>query len=564
MNAARHVVVFDPTSAAQAEIARLLVRECPPRHRIAAMALRAESAVPADGFDAECVILLAASRANALREHAVRTQTRVRLVVAFLDAWPADLLRFHACYAIADLVLISDERLWRRLGFLPRTCCLPLALDEDTFHIQDPAKERGAGILGLRPPLSEPQPAYEPWLHGLAAFLEGTEFTEIVQDQNVTPERRADGFNRAATVLCASASDASRERLIEAAACGCSVVVTRRANRDGIVRDGINGTVVDADSESIVRGLRTSAEDRARMVSNMQAWIRSRGWRSRGSDVFEAIFAAGTDGVPSDWQDLTAEVTVFVATVGAASLPACLAHLAEQRCRFRLQKIEHVAPMSAAFQAMLDRCETPYYVQVDEDMLLYPDAIGRLHAALQGAPDDIAFVVAYLYDVHLQQPVQGVKIFRHRIVRRYPFADVQSCELDQVDRLRADGFAYRVLPAVPADGADDSDFPYAILGLHGATHSPRSVYERFRTLEMARRKSPRRFNHQEHWPKMLVERFLERRDPLDFYALMGLLAGAIAPAEASGEKDFRTYSSLPGFEGAVALMRGATGDDNAA
>jgi len=219
--------------------------------------------------------------------------------------------------------------------------------------------------------------------------------------------------------------------------------------------------------------------------------------------------------------------------------------------------------MSAAFQAMLDQCETPYYVQVDEDMLLYPDAIQRLHDELRGAPDDIAFVVGYLHDVHLEQPVQGVKIFRHAIVRRYPFADVQSCELDQVDRLRADGFAYRVLPAGTERSADDTEFPYAIVGLHGATHSPRSIYERFRTLEMARRKHPRRFSHQERWPVMLVERFLERRNPLDFYALMGLLAGALSPTAAGGEKDFRTYSSLPGFDRAMDFMRDAAGDDGA-
>jgi len=221
------------------------------------------------------------------------------------------------------------------------------------------------------------------------------------------------------------------------------------------------------------------------------------------------------------------------------------------------------AKTDKAFQAMLDQCETPYYVQVDEDMLLYPDAIQRLHDELRGAPDDIAFVVGYLHDVHLEQPVQGVKIFRHAIVRRYPFADVQSCELDQVDRLRADGFAYRVLPAGTERSADDTEFPYAIVGLHGATHSPRSIYERFRTLEMARRKHPRRFSHQERWPVMLVERFLERRNPLDFYALMGLLAGALSPTAARREKDFRTYSSLPGFDRAMDFMRDAAGDDGA-
>ena len=46
--------------------------------------------------------------------------------------------------------------------------------------------------------------------------------------------------------------------------------------------------------------------------------------------------------------DLSSEVTVFVSTVGAASFPDCMTHLAAQDCRFGLEVIEGLAPMSAA------------------------------------------------------------------------------------------------------------------------------------------------------------------------------------------------------------------------
>jgi len=42
-----------------------------------------------------------------------------------------------------------------------------------------------------------------------------------------------------------------------------------------------------------------------------------------------------------------------------------------------------------AFQAMLDTCDTPYYVQVDEDMLLHPDAVRRLHASMRLTSDGV-------------------------------------------------------------------------------------------------------------------------------------------------------------------------------
>jgi hypothetical protein len=139
--------------------------------------------------------------------------------------------------------------------------------------------------------------------------------------------------------------------------------------------------------------------------------------------------------------DLSAEVTVFVSTVGAASFPDCMTHLAAQDCRFGVEVIEGVAPMSAAFQSMLDRCTTPFYVQVDEDMILRPSAVRRLHQRMKASADDVALVVGWLWDVHLGRAIQGVKIFRHSIVARYPYADFpatlslicQDVVLDQIE-----------------------------------------------------------------------------------------------------------------------------------
>ena len=39
--------------------------------------------------------------------------------------------------------------------------------------------------------------------------------------------------------------------------------------------------------------------------------------------------------------------------------------------------------------------------------------------------------------------------------------------------------------------------------------------------------------------------------------------GALSPTAAGGEKDFRTYSSLPGFDRAIDFMRDAAGDEGA-
>jgi hypothetical protein len=551
----RIAILYDSTSAVQSEIARLLAQHGPSEIIVQTVELRDNDIVATSSLDAECIVLLSDTRTPELRR--LVANNKIPLIVAFLETWPANLERFHACYAIADLVLVADERLWRRLGPLPRTLMLPI-LDDDTFRSRGAAEERARGVLWFLPPPSEHQSVYEPWIPSPRAFLQGTEFDEIVElPDNAAPEERAEALNRVAIAVCATAGPQSQQNMIEAASCGCSLVVTHRANRAGIVTNGVTGIVVPSEGESMLRGLRTALAERSTLVANMHTAVRNRGWRASGPDVYRSVVGlVDARERALETTDLSDEVTVFISTIGASSLPACLAHLAQQDSRFRLRMVENVAPMSAAFQVMVDTCDTPYYVQVDEDMLLHPDAVRRLHASIRSAQANVALVVAYLYDVHLDAPVQGVKIFRHGVIRRYPFADVQSCELDQIDRMRADGFTYEVMSWDGERRTDEgAEFPFRILGLHGGMYTPRSVYERFRTLEMARRKHPRRFKHQEPWPEMLVERFLECRDPLDFYALMGLVAGALSPSNSGArEKDFRTYSSLPGFDRIISFM----------
>ncbi len=251
--------------------------------------------------------------------------------------------------------------------------------------------------------------------------------------------------------------------------------------------------------------------------------------------------------------DLSSEVTVFVSTVGAASFPDCMTHLAAQDCRFSLEVIEGLAPMSAAFQRMLDRCSTPFYVQVDEDMILRPSAIRRLHQRMQDSAD-VALVVGWLWDVHLGRAIEGVKIFRHSIAARYPYADVESCEKDQLSRIQADGFRYLRPEGVVATANDDH-----VHGLHGAHYDPRAVFERYSTLERKRFAHPDKLAWlAEHAPDF-IRRF--QADPTEFnlMALMGLIAGRLSVGTAAGEKDYTRYGALPGFDAAGAFMEACRG-----
>jgi hypothetical protein len=263
-----------------------------------------------------------------------------------------------------------------------------------------------------------------------------------------------------------------------------------------------------------------------------------------------------------DQPDFSRELTVFVSTVGYATFNECLKHLHEQDCGFKLEVIDHVAPMSAAFQRMMEQCSTPYFVQVDEDMLLFPHAIRTLYEHFTLEEPNVAQIVYALYDVHLEEVIYGIKIYRHSIVRKYPFNDIDGCEWDQIRRFREDGY---IDIRMPIDGAT-RDFPVT-LGLHGTYWTPHAVYIRYAMLERRRRKGNRTHDWVVDTAAKLMRRFLTSRSDIDLYALMGLCAGSLTDRLATDrERDYRGYEQTPGLkqlERFVSDVRAAWGEGEA-
>lgn len=243
-------------------------------------------------------------------------------------------------------------------------------------------------------------------------------------------------------------------------------------------------------------------------------------------------------------EDLSSEVTVFVTTVGYATFERCMEHLKAQDCSSRLEVIEGVAPMSAAFQQILDRCTTPFYVQVDEDMILYPQAVRMLYERIRRADGNVAQYVACLYDEHLGRAIYGLKIFRTEVTRRYPLRDVEGFEWEQVGRWRRDGYV-----DLREDVAQADRNPPRTLGLHGTLWTPLSIYVRYFVLEHTRRKG----NKTHQWVALeaqkLLEKYLLQGSELNLFALGGILAGRLQERLGAGRsKHFERYERTPGFE----------------
>ena len=253
--------------------------------------------------------------------------------------------------------------------------------------------------------------------------------------------------------------------------------------------------------------------------------------------------------------DLTQELTVFVITVGdEKNYAACIENLKAQTCTFKLIEIRNVAPMEAAFQQMLDQCETPYFVQVDEDMLLKPWAIAKLYQDITADDPKVGIWAQTLFDRHIGTGILGVKIYRHSVIKAYPFTSSFSCEMEQVARMQEDGFILRFGPVF----CDDGDECY---GYHGVYWTDRSIYQRYRNL-MLRLRSYGWMGWMGRFPISLFERYeREPNNPYNRWAALGAFAGLVAPIEEINgtDKDFREYDNAEWLRVKGAYSPGPTG-----
>jgi MoaA/NifB/PqqE/SkfB family radical SAM enzyme len=220
--------------------------------------------------------------------------------------------------------------------------------------------------------------------------------------------------------------------------------------------------------------------------------------------------------------DLSKEVTVFVITIGDINYNDCIKALESQSCSFTLDIIKDYYPMSKAFQEMLNRVQTPYYIQVDEDMILRPNAVLEMYNFITNSS---SIMDCYqLYDVHLDMLIYGVKIYRTDDFKRYPYnLNHPSCEVEQLDRMKADGLQYRLKEVV--------------MGEHSPKWTDESIFERYYNL--MQKFKIFKYEWMGRLPKQLMEKFQREPTQNNFFAIAGMLSGIYEKDTMTEEKDGR-------------------------
>jgi len=231
--------------------------------------------------------------------------------------------------------------------------------------------------------------------------------------------------------------------------------------------------------------------------------------------------------------DLSNELTTFVISSGNnPNYQSCLAALKQQSVQSKIDIIKDYHPMSKAFQEMLVRCKTPYYIEVDEDMVLNKNAVEIMYAGIKNSPKDIAMIGYQLHDTHFDFIIYGIKIYKYNIFKEYPYnLKSMSCEMEQLDRLQKGGYKYTL--------------KLDILGEHSPLWTDESIFERY--FNLMEKFKEFHYVWMETIPQKLCNKLLQVPTKQNLYAFLGAYTSIIKREKIQmGEKDF-TKSKMSEF-----------------
>jgi len=133
--------------------------------------------------------------------------------------------------------------------------------------------------------------------------------------------------------------------------------------------------------------------------------------------------------------------------------------------------IEHVSPFSRAINEGARRVRTPYFVQVDADMILDPTCVETLVAHMR---PDTGIMVGELRDALLGQTV-GVKLFRTACFQEGGVPDSLAQDTDFAARLHNRGWQTHYVRT----GAPAARGPRPTLGEHRPDYTAPYTYRKF-------------------------------------------------------------------------------------
>ena len=136
------------------------------------------------------------------------------------------------------------------------------------------------------------------------------------------------------------------------------------------------------------------------------------------------------------------EITFVLMTCGELSESKCLDSISSFRNEIEFFEVRNVYPQIKALNQMIEGVQTPYFVPLDSDMVLYPDAWERLSYALRRNWRDPKWhsILFPLWDTLTERKILALKLMRTSVMKENLFADGPTPDVEHYQRLTSKGY----------------------------------------------------------------------------------------------------------------------------
>jgi len=175
------------------------------------------------------------------------------------------------------------------------------------------------------------------------------------------------------------------------------------------------------------------------------------------------------------------DLSAVVLSIGEATLKRALDSVRAQRPPlYEVIVVRDVTPFHRAINVAATMVQTPFFVQVDSDMVLDPDCVTRLRAEVT---EDTGIVVGQLRDPLMGQ-VRGVKLFRAACFDVEGMPDTTTMDTDFANAIERRGWHTRYI----LDPNDETGIRHPSLGEHDPSYTLLYTFHKYR-LEGRRHRS---------------------------------------------------------------------------
>lgn len=136
------------------------------------------------------------------------------------------------------------------------------------------------------------------------------------------------------------------------------------------------------------------------------------------------------------------DLSIVLMTCGELSEKDCVSAIQPFIDEVEFLEVRNVFPQIKALNQMIDMVQTEYFIPLDADMILYPDAWARIKNAINKNQHDPKWhsILFQLHDTLTDKNILALKILRTGVMKNFPFEDTPTPDVEHYKRLTDAGY----------------------------------------------------------------------------------------------------------------------------